>query len=535
MPNTRHVSDYQPVAPVRARAGRARGYDGEGATGDQPPRGDSRLDSEGGGDFGGYGGDTPTAPPHHDPASPAAPGPDPVTTDHDSVAPDVIENANAETTASRSRLKRGHGIAFAGLFAFTFVLYFRPYELFSSLSSLTSLAFYCAAFTVAVFVPAQFALEGNLTARPREVNLVLLLALCALLSMPLAGNRADAWNEFNGTFSKALLMFVVTVNVVRTERRLVWMLLLAVAVSCMLGWNAVADYRSGRLLVAGSRIEGAVGGMFGNPNDMALHLVTILPVAVALCLRTRNPLAKIAYVVAAGLMLAGVVVSFSRGGFLGLVGMTAVLAWKLGRRHRLAVFAALIIGTLAFVALAPGDYGGRLSTIVNTSRDLTGSASSRWELLLISLKVSAANPLFGIGMGNFHHVGLHNQVSHNAYTQVSAEMGLAALAFYVLFMVAPLKSLRRVERETLESRRASRFYHLAVGLQAALVGYMICSFFASVAYQFYVYYLVGYAVCLRRLYEANAAAATAHALADDARIEAARDGVRPATAESYAG
>jgi hypothetical protein len=31
---------------------------------------------------------------------------------------------------------------------------------------------------------------------------------------------------------------------------------------------------------------------------------------------------------------------------------------------------------------------------------------------------------------------------------------------------------------------------------------MVSSFFASVAYQFYVYYLVGYAVCLRQLHEA---------------------------------
>jgi len=38
---------------------------------------------------------------------------------------------------------------------------------------------------------------------------------------------------------------------------------------------------------------------------------------------------------------------------------------------------------------------------------------------------------------------------------------------------------------------------------AALVGYMVCSFFASVAYLWYVYYLVAYAVCLRRLYESE--------------------------------
>ena len=34
-----------------------------------------------------------------------------------------------------------------------------------------------------------------------------------------------------------------------------------------------------------------------------------------------------------------------------------------------------------------------------------------------------------------------------------------------------------------------------------LIAYMVASFFASVAYLWYVYYLVAYAVCLRRIYE----------------------------------
>jgi hypothetical protein len=47
---------------------------------------------------------------------------------------------------------------------------------------------------------------------------------------------------------------------------------------------------------------------------------------------------------------------------------------------------------------------------------------------------------------------------------------------------------------------------LAVGLQASLVAYMVSSFFASVAYLWYVYYIVGYAICLRRMYEAETGA-----------------------------
>ncbi|HEV2905296.1 MAG TPA: hypothetical protein VGW32_09620, partial [Pyrinomonadaceae bacterium] len=47
------------------------------------------------------------------------------------------------------------------------------------------------------------------------------------------------------------------------------------------------------------------------------------------------------------------------------------------------------------------------------------------------------------------------------------------------------------------------FYYLALGLQASLIAYAVSSFFLSVAYRWYIYYLVGYAVCFRRIYEAE--------------------------------
>ena len=55
-------------------------------------------------------------------------------------------------------------------------------------------------------------------------------------------------------------------------------------------------------------------------------------------------------------------------------------------------------------------------------------------------------------------------------------------------------------RELFERNENSRFYYFAIGIQASLVGYMVSSFFAAVAYQWYIYYLVAYAICLRRLY-----------------------------------
>jgi O-antigen ligase len=107
-------------------------------------------------------------------------------------------------------------------------------------------------------------------------------------------------------------------------------------------------------------------------------------------------------------------------------------------------------------------------------------------------------------MGNYApEMSYRGLVTHNSYTQVGAEMGAAALVCYTLFLVKPLRKLAQIARDTCGAKVDSRFYYLAVGLQASLIGYMVSSFFASVAYLWYVYYLVAFAVCLRRIYEST--------------------------------
>lgn len=400
-------------------------------------------------------------------------------------------------------IRRGHAAAYAGLFLFTFVLYFRPYELFPALAGFSSMAFWIAILTFAAYLPTQLSLEGNLTARPREVNLLLLFCLTAVASIPLAINPGEAYGVF-AEYIRPVIIFIVIINVVRTESRLKKLIWLSLAVSIMVGVGVINDFRLGNF--ADNRVWGSNNNLFGNPNDIALHLVTMVPFAVALLFATRRIIPKILYAMCAFLMVIATVVTFSRGGFLGLVGAGAVLAWKLGRRSRLAMIMVvfLFVGVFAF---APGGYSSRLGSIFDASKDASGSSSARQYLLTRSIEVALSHPVFGIGMGNFHTVSIHEQVSHNAYTQVASEMGFAALLLYVLFVVAPLRRLRSIERETFVAHHHSRFYYLAIGAQASLVAYMIASFFAAVAYQYYIYYLVGYAVCLHRLYQSERSAA----------------------------
>jgi len=412
-------------------------------------------------------------------------------------------SSSSKGTPAPTFLRPGHLFSYAALFLFTVILYARPGEFYQSRLT-ASIALIVGIAVLILFLPTQLSLEGTLTARPREVNLVLLFALAALLSIPLAINPATAWENFSSTFIRCVVIFVVMINVVRTESRLKGVLFLALAASIWLSVQAISDYSHGLMTVEGYRAAGRGTGIFGNTNDMALHLVTILPISIALLFGSKGPGRKLLYGACACLMIAAIVLSYSRGAFLGLVVVFIFLTIRLGGRHRIEILLTVLGIAGALVLLAPSGYGGRLLSIFDPSLDPGGSSDARRGELYRSLYVALRHPFLGIGMGNYQtEMSYRGLVTHNSYTQVAAELGMGALACYVMFIVSPMRKLGQIVRETFSARRNSSFYYLAVGLQASLVAYMMSSFFLSVSFNWYVFYLVGYAVCLRRLYESE--------------------------------
>ena len=396
-------------------------------------------------------------------------------------------------------VRNGHLVTYIGLYLFSILVLFRPYELISGLSFLSATAFYFALATLLIYVPSQLASEGNLTMLSTEVKAILAMTVIALLTIPIAKNPAIAWDKFNDPFIKAVLIFIVLVNVVRTRKRLMGLMWLSFLIAVYLSFAALDLYWKGEFRVEEYRVAVNVGGMFGNPNEMAMHFVMMTPLVITLGIAAKNKLLRWAYFGMAVLFSAANMVTFSRGGFLGLLAIGAVLAWKIGRKQRVNVsIASIFIGGLAVLA-APGNYGLRMLSIFVPGLDPVGSSDQRQELLVRSVYVSLRNP-WGIGIGNSPIFGARNLQTHNAFTQVSSELGVLGLIAYLIFMISPFRKLAAIERTLFDAEDFSWYYYLAIGLQASIIGYMVSSFFASVAYNWFIYYLIAYAVAFRRIY-----------------------------------
>lgn len=411
------------------------------------------------------------------------------------------ENDSAMLKKERWLVRNGHTMTFVALYLFSVMVLFRPYEIVPGLGFLSATAFYFAIATLALYLPSQLATEGNLTMLTTEVKAIIALTLISIVTMPIAKDPVLAWETFNDPFIKAVLIFIVLVNVVRTRERLMKMMWLSFGIGVYLSVSAINSYMKGEFTVEEYRVAVDVGGMFGNPNEMAMHLVMVTPLAITLGIANSGT-KRLIYWTMAVLFIAANMVTFSRGGFLGLMAVGLMMAWKIGRKQRLNVsIASILIGGIVMIA-APGNYGLRMLSIFIPGLDPVGSSDQRKELLERSILVSLRNP-WGIGIGNFPIVGVRNLQTHNAFTQVSSELGILGLIAYLVFMISPFRKLSAIERKLFAAERFDWYYYLSIGLQASIVGYMVSSFFASVAYNWFIYYFIAYAVAFRRAFSVD--------------------------------
>jgi O-antigen ligase len=396
-----------------------------------------------------------------------------------------------------------HWLAFAGVYLFTLMLYARPNDLLPALGDFP-LVKIVAISALLIYIGSKISAGERFSVWTLEMTMLVVIAALGLLFMPIAVSPQHSMAVLTDVYLKTVIIFILMVNLIDTRQRMFSLWKLVVVCGAALGVGAIRSYMKGEFTIRGLRIEGLVGGMFENPNDLATALNLLLPFAVALTVISKG-LARLFFLGCAAVLTVGILVTLSRGGFLGLLALCVVLLWKLGRGRRMKTIlaAALICGTL--LAVMPGGYGARITTIFNTEQDRTGSAQQRRELMERAAAIAIKRPIIGVGMGNFHIYSIHDKPAHNAYLEIAAELGVMGLIAYLTLIFAPLRSLHRIERQTRgrRSKNAWEMYWLSVSIQAAFIAYMVCSLFASIQYLWYLYYTAAYAVALRQIHAAE--------------------------------
>jgi O-antigen ligase len=320
---------------------------------------------------------------------------------------------------------------------------------------------------------------------------------------------------------KLFLIFVLLVNTLDRPARLDQLSLLLVGLSGYIGFRGVFDAVRGVRLVEGDRLRGALGGMFGNPNDLAMNMVVFLPFAM-LWMARDVPLWKRGLAAASAvLMLATIVFTRSRAGTLGLVAMVLLLIIR-SIRVKPVIAAAMVTAIVVAIPFAPASYWRRMSSIVDKEEDTSGSRQARIDLLKEAWSVYMDYPVLGVGLGQFVNYDPENRaspwrVTHNALLQVATETGTVGLIpfLYLLWRaglspraarkaILPLQArpgpATRQKRPRPGSADDAGFDALLAATTAigpSLLGWFVCALFASVALNWTFYYLLALAACTR--------------------------------------
>lgn len=434
--------------------------------------------------------------------------------DRDNLKPGALFERHAESVLlkpavseeKKERAEAGsHPLAFIGLFLFTLLLYVRPNELFPDVFGDFPIMKIVAILTLIVYIGGKLGRGEPLSIWPLEMSMLSVIILLGIILTPIAAAPSASIDLLTDTFFKVVVIFVLMINLVDTRTRLRMMMKLVVICGTGISAGSIARFAEGKFTAqiqgVGVRIEGVVGGIFGNPNDLAMALDLLLPLAIVLGL-TSKPAGRLLYFSCALILAMGTVVTFSRGGFLGLAAAGGILLWKLGRGNKLTTAIAALAACLVLAMSMPVGYADRLFTIIHTEKDTTNSAQEREGEMKRALEIASHHLVFGIGLGNYPFYSNHAIRAHNAYVELAGELGVSGLIAYLILIFAPLRSLKRIERETTGTRELEQreLHLLSVGVHAAIMSYVVCAIFSSAQYQWYLFYVVGYALSLRKLH-----------------------------------
>ena len=405
---------------------------------------------------------------------------------------------------------------YLGLMVFTAMLFFRPQDLITPLRMLP-MAEIAALFALGTLITGRLGRGLPLSRTTPEVIAVLVFALLILVLAPFSVWMGGAIHTFTDLYAKVVLIFVLMVNTLTSPRRIEQFTWLIVIASGYIAGRTVFDYARGINLIENNRVQGAVGGMFKNPNDLALNMVAVLPLAALFVFRPISPIRRGVAALAVVLMLFTIVATQSRAGAVGLVAMVLVLAANIVKRKPGLVFAAALAGMLA-LPLLPASYRDRIASITDKSLDPTGSREARSILLRESFDAFLAHPLTGVGAGQFKNYNPDDRQeawreAHNVVLQVAAELGIGGVIVFAFLVVrgfsGPIQTKRLLRRfdgggsrpnataPPLDPRERDLLSTHAEVLSAALAGWFVCALFASVAYHWTFYYLLALAVVPR--------------------------------------
>jgi putative inorganic carbon (HCO3(-)) transporter len=327
-------------------------------------------------------------------------------------------------------------------------------------------------------------------------RLIAALLCWMILSVPNALRVGDSFDLVFNNFLKTVLMsFIVAASVrgMRDVERLAFVyfagaVLYSAVVVMRFDLGAGDAWRLGHLY-------------YYDANDFATFVVTALPLGIYFVHAGRRVAVRLFAAAGLGLLTLGFVWSGSRGGFIALFAVVGFVVLRFSAVPLRWRVSATALVALILLATASDQYWQQMGTIASDTDYNHTSESGRLQIWSRGIGYMLQNPVLGLGPGNFQTaegtlsplaerqqfgIGVRWNAPHNSYLQIAAELGIPGVALYVAMIASAFFALRCSTA-------------LTPALTASLLGFVVGSFFLSLAYSEMLYTLVALSVAVRKV------------------------------------
>ncbi len=360
---------------------------------------------------------------------------------------------------------------------------FTNFDIFLPMRLFRPLTLLLAASIVAVWLDGRkFELKDRLLSM-----LILAFVLIAFQSMAFAEDLPSATNSFESFVGVVLVIAAVLFLTDSKEKFLAFLILVTVAtmISNFLPFiiQPPGEYAS-KSLIWGEGVMRYEGYQM-EANIFAFHQIFIIPILLFLLARFDRPrIARPLILAALGGTVFVLMLSFSRGGFVGLIVLLATLL--IVERKNKAVMTIAIAGVIILSVAAPTLYWDRITSLIEAAKQVSQDHAIlvRVRTMKVALVLGFENPFFGVGIGNFIYQSARflpfTKVVHNAFLQIFSELGLPGMAVVSTIFVRNIIIIRSMMQSKADIERA----HLGRFLMVQQAAVALNAMFIPIGYEF---------------------------------------------------
>ena len=430
---------------------------------------------------------------------------------------DVASPGLAEPQLGLWQSFKGQSLAFYSLLAYLLFEYVRPQSIYPFLAAVP----WSALFLALTFVTYILKPERTRLSSPGTTT-VILFTVVLLLSSLAAYYPQRSISQWS-LFANWVLVYFGMVLILNTRQR--WL----VAYFGFLMFSFKMALHASRTWAARGftfDIDGVVGapGWFYNSGELGIQMCILLPMSLAYVIaykqRWSHATRWFLWLMPVSSIMA-ILGSSSRGAVLG--GAAALLVFLRHSKHK--VRTVVVLGVLAGTAWwsMPPQFSHRFDT---AGEDHT--SQERLERWTAGIDIMKHHPVLGIGYENWPiYYPAHYKPSaaagslcHNIFIQAGAELGFLGLAALLGLLAACLYMTWQTRRRARLENRPD-LVMMAIGLDGALLGYVVSGFFVTVLYYPYLWVHLGFCASLYGILREPAAVTAPRGVAAMSKVASA--------------